>query len=106
MVTHTIFFAFPDEMSEDDRDEFFREGTRMALESGLVVSYEHRPAIPLPTHVAPTFVPSAVAQARYADVESLRKYLVHPPVAEFVQRWRERFPYRAVSANTEDFATS
>jgi hypothetical protein len=102
MVTHTILFSFPDEMSEADRDEFFREGIEMALESGLVLSYEHRPSIPLPTHVEPAFVPSAIAQMRYADLESLRKYLQHPPVAEFVRRWRERFPYRAVSVNTED----
>lgn len=102
MVTHTILFAFPDEMSQADRDAFFREGIEMAMDSGLVLSYEYRPSITLPTHVAPAFVPSAMAQIRYADVESLRKYLTHPPVAKFVRRWRERFPYRAVSVNTED----
>jgi hypothetical protein len=102
MVTHTIFFAFPDEMTDADRAEFFREGTAMALDSGLVESYVHKPAIPLPTHVAPAFVPSVMAQAKYADLESLRKYLVHPPVGEFVRKWQQRFPYQAVSANTED----
>ncbi|GAA3191972.1 hypothetical protein GCM10010468_00570 [Actinocorallia longicatena] len=101
-MTHTILFAFPDEMSEADRAEFFREGTAMALDSGLVESYEHRPGIPLSTEVAPVFVPSAMARIRYADVESLREYLRHPPVAEFVRRWRRRFPYQAVSVNTED----
>lgn len=105
MVTHTILFSFPDEMSEADRDEFFREGTKMALDSGLVLSYTHQPSIPLPTQVEPAFVPSAMAQIRHADIESLQKYLRHPPVAEFVRRWRERFAYRAVSVNTEDFPT-
>jgi hypothetical protein len=47
-----------------------------------------------------------MAQIRYADVESLQKYLKHPAVAEFVRRWRARFPYRAVSVNTEDFTPS
>jgi hypothetical protein len=103
MVTHTILFSFPDEMSAADRDEFFREGTEMALETGLVVSYEYRPSIPLPTRVEPAFVPSAMSQIRYADLESLQKYLKHPAVGEFVLRWRERFSYRAVSVNTEDF---
>lgn len=103
MVTHTILFAFPDEMSQADRDEFFREGTAMALDSGLVLSYAHQASIPLPTHVQPAFVPSAMAQIRHADLESLQKYLVHPPVGEFVQRWRARFDYRAVSVNTEDW---
>jgi hypothetical protein len=105
MVTHTILFSFPDEMGDADRDEFFREGIKMALDSNLVVSYEHRPSIPLPTHVEPAFVPSAMAQIKYADLESLQKYLKHPAVAEFVQRWRSRFAYRAVSVNTEDFTT-
>lgn len=102
MVTHTIFFAFPDEMTEADRAEFFREGTEMALGSGLVESYVHKPAIPLPTHVAPAFVPSVMAQMTYPDLDSLRKYLTHPPVAEFVRKWQQKFPYRAVSVNTED----
>ncbi|MEV4517959.1 hypothetical protein AB0K00_54515 [Dactylosporangium sp. NPDC049525] len=104
MVTHTILFSFPDEMSQADRDEFFREGTVMALESGLVLSYAHQASIQLPTHVEPAFVPSAMAQIRYADVASLQRYLTHPPVGEFVQRWRAKFPYRAVSVNTEDWS--
>jgi len=103
MVTHTILFSFPEEMSEDDREEFFREGAKMAMDSGLVLSYEHKPSIPLATHVEPAFVPSAMSQIRYADVKSMQKYLTHPPVREFVQRWRARFPYRAVSVNTEDW---
>jgi hypothetical protein len=101
-VTHTIFFAFPAEMTEADRAEFFREGTEMAMRSGLVESYVHKPAIPLPTHVAPAFVPSVMAQMTYPDLDSLRKYLTHPPVAEFVRKWQQRFPYQAVSVNTED----
>ena len=102
MVTHTIFFAFPDQMTEADRTEFFREGSAMALGSGLVESYVYKPAIPLPTQVAPAFVPTDMAQMKYPDVDSLRKYLSHPPVAQFVRRWQRRFPYRAVSVNTED----
>ncbi len=102
MVTHTIFFAFPDEMTEADRAEFFREGTAMALASDLVESYVHKPSIPLPTHVAPAFVPSAMAQMRYPDLASLQKYLTHPPVGEFVRKWQQKFPYQAVSVNTED----
>jgi hypothetical protein len=102
MVTHTILFAFPEEMSEADRAEFFREGTAMALDSGLVESYVHKPSIPLHTNVKPAFDPSAMAQIRYADLESMRKYLIHPPVVEFVQKWRAKFAYQAVSVNTED----
>lgn len=102
MVTHTILFSFPDEMSEADRAEFFREGTAMALASGLVLSYAHKPSIPLATHVQPDFVPSAMAQIGYADLESLREYLKHPPVSEFVRRWQDKFPYRAVSVNTAE----
>jgi len=102
MVTHTIFFAFPEQMTEADRAEFFREGTAMALGSGLVESYVYRPAIPLPTQVAPAFVPTDMAQMKYPDLDSLRKYLTHPPVAQFVRKWQRRFPYRAVSVNTED----
>ena len=102
MVTHTILFSFPPEMSQADRDEFFREGTQMALDSGFVESYVHKWSIPLSTNVEPAFVPSAMAQIRYLDLESMRKYLLHPPVIEFVRKWRERFPYRAVSVNTED----
>jgi hypothetical protein len=43
-----------------------------------------------------------MAQIRYADIGALRKYLVHPPVIEFVRRWRAKFAYQAVSVNTED----
>ncbi|KWV34059.1 antibiotic biosynthesis monooxygenase family protein [Micromonospora rifamycinica] len=102
MVTHTILFAFPDDMSPTDRDEFFREGTQMALDSGLVLSYRHQPSIPLVSGVQPVFVPSAMAQIQHADLDSLQRYLTHPQVAEFVRRWQARFPYRAVSVNTED----
>jgi hypothetical protein len=102
MVTHTILVAFPDEMTQADRDEFFREGTQMALDSGLVLSYHHQPSIPLVAQVEPVFVPSAMAQIKHADLDSLQRYLKHPPVAEFVRRWRARFSYRAVSVNTED----
>ena len=102
MVTHTILFSFPDEMSQADRQEFFREGIAMAFDSGLVLSYAYKPSIPLPTHVEPAFVPSAIAHIGYADLESLQKYLTHPPVKQFVRRWQARFPYRAVSVNTED----
>ncbi|MEU4252691.1 hypothetical protein AB0F15_35330 [Amycolatopsis sp. NPDC026612] len=101
-MTHTIFFAFPDRMTEADRAEFFREGSAMALGSGLVESYVYKPAIPLPTQVAPAFVPTDMAQMKYPDLDSLRKYLSHPPVAQFVGKWQRRFPYRAVSVNTED----
>jgi hypothetical protein len=102
MVTHTILFAFPDEMSEADRDEFVREGTAMALDSGLVESYVYKPGIPLPHEVKPVFVPSAMAQIRYADLDAMQAYLRHPPVREFVRRWQSKFPYQAVSVNTED----
>ncbi|WP_410567504.1 hypothetical protein [Amycolatopsis sp. cmx-4-61] len=101
-MTHTIFFAFPDQMTEADRAEFFREGSAMALGSGLVESYVYRPAIPLPTQVAPAFVPTDMAQMKYPDLDSLREYLSHPPVAQFVRKWQRKFPYRAVSVNTED----
>lgn len=106
MVTHTILFSFPDEMSEADRDAFFSEGTAMALDSGLVESYEYQPSIPLSTHVAPVFAPSAMAQIRYADLDAMTAYLAHPPVGEFVRRWQLRFPYRAVSVNTENFRSA
>jgi hypothetical protein len=102
MVMHTIFFAFPDTMTDADRAEFFREGTEMALDSGLVESYVHKPNIKLPTHVSPAFVPTEMAQMRYPDIESLQKYLKHPPVGEFVKKWQQKFPYQAVSVNTED----
>jgi hypothetical protein len=102
MVTHTILFSFPDEMSAADCDEFVREGTLMALDSGLVESYVFKPAIPLPHDVPPVFVPSAMAQIRYADIDAMRAYLKHPPVGEFVRKWQSRFTYQAVSVNTED----
>lgn len=102
MVTHTIIFSFPDEMTAADREQFFVEGTAMALDSGLVESYEHRPSIALTTAVQPAFVASAMAQIRYADVEAMQRYLTHPPVREFVRRWQRIYPYRAVSVNTDD----
>jgi hypothetical protein len=102
MVTHTIIFSFPEEMTEADRDQFFTEGTAMTLGSGLVESYAHKRSIPLSSDVSSALVPSALAQIRYADLEAMRKYLTHPPVGEFVRRWQLRFPYQAVSVNTED----
>jgi hypothetical protein len=101
MVIHTIFFAFPNEMTEPDRDEFVREGTAMALDSGLVESYVYKRSIPLAHEVEPAFVPSAMAQIHYADLDAMRAYLKHPPVREFVRKWQSRFSYQAVSVNTE-----
>lgn len=103
MVTHTILFAFPDEMTQADRDEFFAEGTAMALDSGLVESYQYKQAIPLETHVQPVFVPSAMSQIRYADIDAMQAYLRHPAVKAFVRRWQSRFSYQAVSVNTADW---
>jgi hypothetical protein len=103
MVNHTLIFAFPPEMSDVDRNRFFREGSALALDSGLVESYEYRHAVPLTSEVAaPDFAASAMARVRFSDLESMRKYFAHEPLREFVQRWRARFPYRVVAVNTED----
>jgi hypothetical protein len=103
MVTHTLVFAFPDEMSEAERERFFTEGAALATGSGLVESYEYRRSISLSSDVtAPDFVASAMAQVRCADAETMRKYFAYPPLREFVRRWQREFPYRIVWVNTED----
>ncbi|MFE0379344.1 hypothetical protein ACFW1M_28075 [Streptomyces inhibens] len=106
MVTHTLVFQFTDDMSEADRARFFREGSALVLGSGLAVSYRHWPHVPLTDDVgaavAPVFVPSAMAQIKCADLATMRKLFAHPPLMEFVQQWQARFPYKAVSVNTED----
>lgn len=103
MVTHTLVFAFPDEMSEADRDEFFREGSALALGSGFAESYRHRPSISLSSQVNPSdFTASAIAEVTCPDLDAMRKFFAHPPLIEFVRRWQLRFPYKVVWVNTED----
>ena len=106
MVTHTLVFQFSDEMSEADRARFFREGSALVLGSGLADSYRHWPNVPLHDDVgaavAPVFVPSAMAQVKCPDLDTMRKLFAYGPLLEFVQQWQQRFPYKAVSVNTED----
>jgi hypothetical protein len=106
MVTHTLVFSFPDEMSEADRDQFFREGSALVLGSGLAESYEHKRHIPLvsgaATPASPVFAASRVARIRCASLDAMQELFAYPPLAEFVRRWQRRFPYKVVVANTED----
>ncbi|MCX5339148.1 hypothetical protein [Streptomyces atratus] len=106
MVTHTLVFQFTGAMTEEDRARFFREGAALVLGSGLAESYRHWPHTPLSDEVgaavAPVFVPSAMAQIKCADLDTMRKLFAYPPLMEFVQQWQARFPYKAVSVNTED----
>ncbi len=103
MVTHTLIFSFPAEMSEAHREQFFREGSAIAIGSGLVESYRHERHIPLANDEnSPVFVASALARVSHADVDTMRRYVEYPPVREFVRRWQARFPYQVVWVNTED----
>jgi len=103
MVTHTLVFSFPDQMSDADRDQFFSEGSALILDSGLVESYEHKRSIPVASDVnASAFVASAIARARCADLDTMRKFFAYPPLIQFVRRWQDKFPYDVVWVNTED----
>jgi hypothetical protein len=106
MVTHTLVFHFSDEMSGADRAQFFREGSALVLASGLADSYRHWPHVPLHddvgAEVAPVFVPSAMARITCRDLGTMRELFAHPPLLEFVRHWQSRFPYQAVSVNTEE----
>ncbi|MFE4973299.1 hypothetical protein ACFRAR_14435 [Kitasatospora sp. NPDC056651] len=104
MVTHTLVFAFPAEMTEDDRAEFFREGSALVLGTGFADAYRHWPHMPLVDAarevLAPVFTPSAMAQIECRDFAAMRQLFAHPSLAAFVGRWQARFPYQAVSVNT------
>lgn len=106
MVMHTLIFSFPEQMSQADRDQFFREGSALVLGSRLAESYEHKRHIPVTSDAAastsPVFAASGVARIRCASLEAMRELFAYPPLGEFVRRWQSRFPYQVVSANTED----
>ncbi|QMU67345.1 hypothetical protein [Streptacidiphilus sp. P02-A3a] len=106
MVTHTLVFSFPADMTEADRDRFFQEGSALVLGSGLAESYEHRRHIPLVDDVgevlAPVFVASAIAQVRCRDLDAMRRLFAYPALGAFVQRWQRQFPYQAVTINSQD----
>jgi hypothetical protein len=106
MVTHTIVFSFPDDMSEADRDQFFSEGSAVVLASGFAEAYLHGRNIPIVDEAAaalpPIFAASAIAYVRCADIDSAKKLFAHAPLGEFVKQWQAKFPYKAVSVNTQD----
>jgi hypothetical protein len=106
MVTHTLLFSFPEEMTEADRERFFREGSALILGSGLARSYEYKRHIPLASDAAreapAEFTASAVALIKCASHEAMRELFAYPSLGEFVRSWQARFPYRVVTANTED----
>jgi hypothetical protein len=106
MVTHTLLLSFPGDMTQADRDQFFREGSGLVLGSGLADSYEHARHVPLDSGAsaaaAPVFATSEMVRIRCSSLGVLRNLLAYPPLGEFVRRWQGKFPYKVASANTED----
>ncbi|GAB3744480.1 hypothetical protein GCM10027598_79140 [Amycolatopsis oliviviridis] len=105
MLTHTLVFSFPDSMSGSDRERFFGELANIIGSSGIADSFVYRKHVPLAEEShAPVFVSSAIAEVRCADLGTLEKLSVHPPLGEFTQRWMTAFPYQVVWVNSEDEA--
>jgi hypothetical protein len=106
MVTHTLIFSFPDDMTEADREQFFSEGSDLVLGSGLAESYQYKRHIPLAsnagTSASPVFTASVVTQIRCASLDVMRRLFAYQPLGDFTRRWHEKFPYNVVSVNTED----
>jgi hypothetical protein len=106
MVTHTLLFSFPEEMTEADREQFFREGADVVLGSGLAQSYRYERHVPLASGasaaVPPAFATSWIARITCADFDAMRHLFASPRLGEFTRRWHGKFPYDVASANSED----
>jgi hypothetical protein len=101
MTIHTLIFSFPDNMTQQDQDEFFSEIAPVMLASGAE-KFEHRPhqGLPADEH-APVFIASAIAQIQYPDLDTIAAAFRDPALGEFMGKWQGRFPYKVVWANHE-----
>ena len=102
MITHTLIYSFPPEMTEQDRKQFFDEIGAMMLGEGKASRFQRWEHQPLPggDH-APVFTATDEAQFDFADLDALAAASALPALREFMGRWQARFPYQLVWANRE-----
>jgi hypothetical protein len=100
MITHTLVFSFPGEMSAEERDDFFSEIRQLLVERGGAAKFDHHAHLPAAEDEhAPVFVASAIAQVQFSDLDQLETASALPELESFIGRWQSRYPYKVVWAN-------
>jgi hypothetical protein len=104
MITHTLVFSFPVEMTAEDRDQFFTEISHLMVDRGGATSFEHRAHQPAAgDEHAPVFVASAIAQVQFSELNQVGAASALPDLQSFIGRWQSRYPYKAVWVNHAPF---
>jgi hypothetical protein len=102
MIIHTLIYSFPDTMTDQDREQFFRELETMMLGEGGATKFTYRSHLPLPNDAhAPVFAATDIAQLGFDSLHAIEEASALPALREFMVRWQARFPYNVVWANHE-----
>ncbi|WP_026416403.1 aromatase/cyclase [Actinomadura oligospora] len=107
MIIHTLIYRFADSVTAPEREQFFAELGKVALDSGLVLDFGHGDHFTLPVDAhARGMTGHTVAQFAVPDLETLRAFSELPHVHEHISRWRSRIDYEAAYANHENLLTA
>ncbi|MFE0171394.1 hypothetical protein ACFWZ2_03690 [Streptomyces sp. NPDC059002] len=99
-VVHTLIFSFPGTMPADQQATFYDELRDVVMGSGLALSVDHKPHLPLPDDAqAPVFVSSGIAELRCKDLATLERLTGYQPLNDFRTRWQAKYPYKVVWTN-------
>ena len=103
MFYQTMIVSFTETPPPDaELDQFLKEMEQVMRDSGLAQTFAGRRAIRVPgDDHSPVFAASAIVLIGYADMDALNGSFTAPGLAEFIQRWQSRYPYRLVWANHE-----
>ena len=102
MINHTMIVSFTDTPPDAEIDQFLKEMEQLMRDSGLVQTFTGRRAIRVPgDDHSPVFAASAIVQIGYSGLDDLNASFTTPGLAEFIQRWQSRHPYKPVWANHE-----
>ncbi|QEU89979.1 hypothetical protein [Streptomyces kanamyceticus] len=104
-VVHTLVFSFPGTMPKAQQDAFYAELRDVVMGSGLALSVDHKPHLPLPDDAnAPVFVSSGIAELRCKDLATLERLTGYQPLNDFRTRWQAKYPYQVVWTNHQALA--
>jgi hypothetical protein len=107
MITHTLVFSFPVEMSAEEQDQFFIEIRQLMVDQGGAARFEHHAHLPAAgDEYAPVFVASAIAQVQFSDLDQVDTASALPELQASIGRWQSRYPYKVVWANHAPFAAA
>jgi hypothetical protein len=107
MITHTLVFSFPAEMSVEERDQFFTDIRQLLVDRGGAAKFEHHAHLPAAEDEhAPVFVASAIAQVQFSDLAQLAAASALPELEALIGRWQSRYPYKVVWTNHAPFTAA